>query len=109
MSEKRILMARLIPKGSCPCCGHLQFVVVEAQINYYLTNMDAEIIDSKEKYYHAKGKCCNCGSEYDMIPTREGFIPATPLRKHLFKYSTHYDEIYLDENKYIKNPMMEDK
>ena len=103
MSEN-IIMARKIPFNACPCCGHRQFVVLESQMNAFLTGREGEIIDSKEKYYHAVGKCTNCKSEYDMINTINGFIPATKLRKLLYKYTT-YDEDVIEESAYIRNPM----
>ena len=59
-------MLRLVPKGSCPRCGHRQFIIKEIQSNLYLTGRDGEIIDSKEEKYVAVGKCTNCGKEYDM-------------------------------------------
>lgn len=96
-------MISIIPIGSCPKCGHKQFLVIETQQDAYLTNRDGEIIDHKELYNHAVGICANCASEYDMIPTSYGFIPATELRKILYKYTVHYVE---DEPiKCIDNPM----
>ena len=96
-------MINIIPIGSCPKCGHKQFVVVESQQNIYLTDRDGEILDHRELYNHSVGKCVNCKSEYDMIPTRYGFIPATELRKILYKYTVHYIEE--EPIKYIDNPM----
>ena len=46
-------MVTIIPLGSCPKCGHRQFVVSEHQINEYLTNGDGEIIDSLDVEYDA--------------------------------------------------------
>lgn len=95
-------MCTIIPAGSCPRCGHSQFVVYEASANIYLTNRDGEIIDHKEMTNKATGICCNCGKEFDMIIGHEKFIPATPLRKLLYEYSPHIEKI----NKFnIKNPM----
>jgi DNA-directed RNA polymerase subunit RPC12/RpoP len=82
-------MCHIIPRGACPTCGHKQFVVVESEINAYLTGLDGEVVSDKELGYSAKGKCCRCGKVYDMIPTSTGFIPATKLRKLLFEYSVH--------------------
>ena len=80
------LMYKTLPKGSCPKCGHSEFVVSELVSSIYLTNRDGEIVDSAEDYYDCKGKCCNCGAEYDMFATAYSFIPATPLRKLLNDY-----------------------
>ena len=82
-------MVNIIPLGSCPKCGHKQFVVIEHQLNEYLTNPDGEIIDSLDLDYDAKGMCINCKTRCKMIPTREGFIPLTRLREILFDYTCH--------------------
>lgn len=97
-------MCRVIPSGSCPSCGHKQFVVMESTINVFLTNRDGEIIDSKEVENSAIGACCNCKKEYNMIPTSYGFIPATPLRRFLYTLSPHYNP-ELAEVLLLPNPM----
>lgn len=96
-------MVNIVPKGSCPNCGHSQFVVSELQINEYLTNRDGEIIDSLDIEYDAEGYCMNCKERFKMYPTREGFIPLTRLRAILL-HSTHMLDS-LDEPTYIPNPM----
>ena len=78
-----------VPLGSCPKCGHKQFVVMESQLKKYLTNQDGEIVDYEETDYNAAGMCCNCGTVFKMIPTLEGFIPLTRLREIMFDYSPH--------------------
>lgn len=98
-------MVNIIPLGSCPKCGHKQFIVSELQINEYLTNQDGEIIDSLEIDYDAEGICCNCNTKFKMYPTREGFIPLTRLREILFDFTQH---VLLDQNELsnnLKNPM----
>ena len=84
-----IEMVTKIPLGSCPKCGHKQFVVMESQLKKYLTNKDGEIIDFEETDYSAAGMCCNCNTVFKMMPTMEGFIPLTRLREILFDYTPH--------------------
>lgn len=98
-------MVKTIPLGTCPKCGHKQFVVLENEINQYLTNIDGEIIDQKTIENKAIGMCCNCKSKFTMIPTMEGFIPSTKLRCLLLEYTPH--SLLLDNNNinYIDNPM----
>lgn len=101
-------MVNLIPAGSCPRCGHSQFVVFENEMNCYLTNRDGEIIDGNEIDYRAVGKCVNCGKEFSMIPTANGFIPLTRLRSILLDYTPHFSAINDAEMAYCKdlaNPM----
>ena len=96
-------MVNIIPIGSCPNCGHKQFVVSEHQINEYLINRDGEIIDNREAGYDAAGMCLNCKCVFEMYPTREGFIPLTGLRKILLDYTPHKPHYEILEN--IDNPM----
>ena len=81
-------MIRVLPKGSCPKCGHRQFLVKEISSNLYLTGNDGEIINGREEKYIAVGKCLNCEKEYDMAPGYNCFVPLTPIRKFLYEYST---------------------
>lgn len=99
-------MIKIIPKGACPNCASKQFIVSELQHNLFLTNKDGEIIDSSEICYNTEGICIKCGKKYEMIPTHEGFIPATKLRKILYDYTSH--NINDNENiiPLIENPMM---
>lgn len=99
-----------LPKGACPKCNKKQFVVNERTSTYYLTNADGEIIDSKEDTHICVGQCVNCGKVYEMFPTREGFIPITPLRKFIYEYSKEYIEAH-DEDMApkIDNPMIKEK
>lgn len=92
-----------IKKGSCPNCGHKQFIIYERNENLYLTNSDGEIIDSQELTNYAKGKCIRCGKEYDMLSGISQFIPLTDLRKILYNYSPH--KIEEEKIKLISNPM----
>lgn len=98
-------MVNIIPLGSCPKCGHKQFVVSELQINEYLTNQDGEIISSLDVDYNAAGMCCNCKSIFKMYPTRDGFIPLTRLREILFDYTPHMLIVEKEELNNIPNPM----
>ena len=98
-------MVSIVPLGSCPKCGHKQFVISELQINEYLTNRDGEIIDSFEADYDARGICVNCSSEFKMYPTFEGFIPLTRLREIILDYTPHTKAISYEEHKLLPNPM----
>ena len=99
-----------LPKGACPKCNRKQFVVMERKSDLYLTNQDGEIIDSKEEYHICVGQCVNCGKTYSMFPTREGFIPLTPLRKLLYEYTPEYIESNdIDDAPKIDNPMLKEK
>lgn len=99
-------MVSIIPLGACPKCGHRQFVVSELQMNEYLTNPDGEIIDTLEVNYDAQGMCVNCGTEFRMYPTREGFIPMTRLREIMFNYSPHLKIIQQEKMvDILPNPM----
>lgn len=98
-------MVNIIPIGSCPKCGHRQFIVSEHQINEYLTNADGEIIDSLDVEYDAIGMCINCNTEFKMYPTREGFIPLTRLREIMLDYPYRAQFIKLDPINDIPNPM----
>ena len=51
-----MLMYRVVPEGSCPRCGHKQFLVREFQSHLYLTNRDGEVIDAKDE----GGFCVGC-------------------------------------------------
>lgn len=93
-------MVRLLPLGSCPNCGHNQFVVAESETNLFLTNRDGEIVDSKNYSYTCEGMCCNCKVRFPMLATPERFIPMTPLRKLLYEDSHNELEVEI-----IKNPM----
>ncbi len=96
-----------LPKGSCPKCNRKQFIVNERISTYYLTNQEGEIIDSKEDTHICVGQCINCGQTYEMFPTREGFIPLTPLRKLIYEYSSEYIDSHdiEDDIPKLDNPM----
>lgn len=99
-------MVNIVPLGSCPKCGHKQFVVSEYYAVEYLTNPDGEIIDSNDTYHDAKGMCVNCNSEFTMYPTREGFIPVTKLRAIMLDYTPHaFIYKHKEEDMNISNPM----
>lgn len=93
-------MCTLLPQGSCPNCGHIQFIVYESIDTMYLTNRDGEIIDAKEVRSNISGMCIKCNKVYKMFPTREGFIPLTKLREIVLDYSPSIENF---EN--IINPM----
>ena len=95
-------MCSIIPRGSCPKCGHSQFIVLESNSTIYLTDRDGSIIDSKDVDAMANGICCRCGSTYDMLPTSYGFIPMTALRKIIFVGNELYKK---PKQKEVCNPM----
>ena len=80
------LMFRALPYNSCPCCQHKEFLIHESSMVLYLTNMNGEIIASKENYNNTVGKCKYCGKEYSMFPTNESFIPLGKIKKIIFDY-----------------------
>ena len=100
-----MLMYRIVPEGSCPRCGHKQFLVREFQSHLYLTNRDGEVIDAKDEGGFCVGKCLNCKREYEMFQRQHSFIPLTPLRKLMYEYQPEN----LPKNEYndprIGNPM----
>ena len=97
-------MCTIIPQGSCPICGHKQFIVHEIDTNIYLTDQDGAILDHKELSYKAIGICTNCKAQFEMMPTSIGFIPLTKLRKIIYEYSP---SVYINETELINstNPM----
>lgn len=100
-------MVKTVPLGACPRCGHRQFYVIDSTMNEYITNMDGEIVDSKEHGYRAYGMCVNCKREFEMMPTSYGFIPLTPLRKLFFEYTPHEALALRDDTAYegVPSPM----
>lgn len=98
------IMCDIIPAGSCPICSGKQFIVHEFSSNLYLLDYDGKVIDHNEIIYNAVGKCLNCGHQFEMMPTMEGFIPLTKLRKIFYEYSP---SAYKDESKLenSSNPM----
>lgn len=93
-----IEMVTNVPQGSCPSCGHKQFIVSEIQSNNYLTDRDGYIIDHNESMYSCVGMCLNCKKTFEMLALPHKFIPMTRLRKILYE-----NEII--EEKFIENPM----
>lgn len=102
-------MVNIVPLGSCPKCGHNSFVVLEHQITEYLTNRDGEIVDSIDIEYDAVGMCINCNTQFNMYPTREGFIPLTRLREIMFNYPTCVEFVKVELPNNIPNPMEVDE
>ena len=104
MDDEKII-ARVIPDNACPNCGHKRFVVMQSQIDAFLTNIDGEVCDSAQRYYNAVGKCLSCSREYNMLPTPNGFIPMGPLKSLLYKHmgvAVSNDSV----DNVIENPMM---
>ena len=98
----------VLPEGSCPTCGHRQFIVKEIQSNLYLTSNFGEIIASKEEGYACVGKCLVCGKEYSMYSGPHKFIPLTPMRKILYDYSKEYLDAQEPKEAYMTNPMFKE-
>lgn len=97
-------LCRLIDIGSCPNCGHKQFIVYHSNIDLYLTNGDGEIIDSSQISEVIQGMCIRCKAIYNMMPTVNGYIPMTKLRELFFcNRDLEYDKNKVDN--YIENPM----
>ena len=88
MNDTKV-MCRIIPAGSCPRCGHRQFIVDEIAHNRYLLNRDGEVIDEADISYTAVGMCVKCNATYNMIPTRVGFIPASKIRAIMYEFTPH--------------------
>ena len=101
--EKLKQMIIKYPTGSCPCCHRSNFVVVEKNVDAYVTGRDGEILDHRELENSAIGRCINCGKEYHMIHTANGFRPLTSFGLYLYNNSLVKEDKYkFDE---IENPM----
>lgn len=98
-------MVHIVPLGSCPKCGHRQFIVSEHVYTEYLTNPDGEVVDSDIIDWDAEGMCCNCKTIFEMYPTRDGFIPLTRLRKIMLEYTPHTKVLSYEEYMALPNPM----
>lgn len=98
-------MVNYVPFGSCPICGHKQFIAVESNISVFLTDGDGMVVQSKELDHNVKGKCLNCNTEFDMLSTLYGFIPLTSLRKILLDYMDITNDVIECDYKNIDNPM----
>lgn len=77
------ILARNCSMCSCPRCYHSRFLVSEFTSTMSLTGRDGIVEDSNEDY-DCQGMCLNCGYKCEMMPTNNGFIPVTPMRKILF-------------------------
>lgn len=108
MESELKLMARSVPRGACPNCGHKQFVVIQHQTDLFLTDRDGVIIDGCELSNLAVGKCGNCGREIQMLPTLYGFVPLTQLRKAMYFYGKKEEEVDKTPSSNIQgnNPML---
>lgn len=96
-------MITAYPKSSCPCCHHNNFVVVERNIDAYVTGRDGEIIDHRELESSAIGRCVNCGNEFHMVHIVNGFRPLTDFGLFLYNNLLLKEEpCELDD---VKNPM----
>lgn len=103
MGDEKIIAA-IIPYNACPNCRHKSFIVMQIQVDAFVTDGDGNICATEQKHYNAIGKCLNCGKEYDMMPTPNGFNPMGKIKSILNRYngvigSNCTDNISLD------NPM----
>ena len=109
--DDNMQIMHLIPRHACPYCGSIKgFLVRETRSDYYLTNRDGEIEDTKDIWQIAVGKCLNCGAEMEMYSVRNTFIPLTPLRKMLVEYEpTENQGLGYDDEIYIRNPFLKER
>ena len=81
--EKLKQIITVYPKNACPCCHHSNFVVVEKNVDAYVTGRDGEIIDHRELECSAIGRCINCGNEFhiDKIEIEKGGCNPAPVEE----------------------------
>lgn len=90
-------------EGSCPYCGHNNFVVSHIQHDLYYVNSLGKIMDSKNLADSAKGLCINCKRVINFLPTTYGFMALSKLGEIIYEdYIVPDDEDLL---KSIDNPM----
>lgn len=103
MQDKKEVLAVRIPNGSCPICGHKQFVVSDISHNLYLTNRDGEIVDYNEYRRNIRGFCVNCHNVIKMRPTSYGYVPTNALSEFMEEYDKEKD---IKERINYDNPML---
>ena len=103
MKDKKEVLAVRIPNGSCPICGHKQFVVSDISHNLYLTNRDGEIVDYNEYRRNIRGFCVNCHNVIKMRSTSYGYIPTNALSEFMEVYDKEKD---IKERINYDNPML---
>ena len=103
MKDKKEVLAVRIPNGSCPICGHKQFVVSDISHNLYLTKIDGEIVDYNEYSRNIRGFCVNCHNVIKMRSTSYGYIPTNALSEFMELYNKG-DEII--DKLICDNPML---
>lgn len=103
MQDKKEVLAVRIPNGSCPICGHKQFIVSDISHNLYLTNRDGEIVDYNEYRRNIRGFCVNCHNVIKMRSTPYGYIPTNALSEFMEAYDKEKD---IKERINYDNPML---
>lgn len=107
-------MCRALPYGSCPICGHTEFIVLDTTTMAYLTDKKGHVSNMDEVYYNCEGRCLNCGTEFKRFDACESrFIPMSKIRE-LCNFDLEFRNKYYEENMNpdsmkIKNPMGVDK
>lgn len=98
-------MARITrDKGSCPVCGHKNFLISSIIHNVYLTDSFNNIIDTKELTEDVVGVCLNCNSNINFIPTPTGFYAVGKIEKIVLE-NTIKNENKPDDYVELHNPM----
>ena len=108
MEKKEI--CRVLPYGSCPICGHDEFIILETNTMAYLTDKQGHVSSMDEAYYNCEGKCLNCGTEFSRFDAFESrFVPISKIRE-LFNFDLEFRDRYYKERANpdslkLKNPM----
>lgn len=107
------VMVKYVDRTRCPACGRGQFVVAESNTMAYLTDINGDILDSKELRYSCIGKCNCCGSEFNMYPLPNRFVPIPRTIQLIEDYSllVSEEDLKTDDGKPEDkiNPMGEEK
>ena len=107
--EKKEL-CRTLPYGSCPICGHVEFIILETNTMAYLTDKDGNLDPGDQVYYDCKGKCINCNAEFERMEIYESkVLPMSKIRS-LFDFDLefshkYYSEKFNPDSLKLKNPM----
>lgn len=100
-------IARTIPKGSCPNCYNTQFLVVESTCDLFLTSNGGYVKGHREFRHKIVGRCNTCGYTFNMLSTKDGFIPLTEFGKIYYKNIIDNTEL-INPKTNIINPMLKE-
>jgi len=104
-----VQMISILPRGSCPRCGHTKFAILECHYTGYLTDNDGYLDKYKEYGSKYLGVCLECGTGYEMVEAYNKLIPLTPLRKKCRDYEpdklSMTNNVELKIRPKIRNPM----